>query len=97
MYPLPAPIITSKSLRLLSEMVHDGAVISMLKAVQVYTVTAITEIMTSRLAGIDYTSILDAEHLKDFAQVVSFKLSPVDNSHVSVVLYFCMTRFYFLL
>lgn len=63
MYPLPAPIITSKSMWLLSEMVHDAAVILMLKAIQVYTVTAITEIMimTSRLAGMDFTSVPDAK------------------------------------
>lgn len=61
MYPLPAPIITSKSQGLLSEMVHDAAVILMLKAIRVYTVTAITEIMmvTSRLTGVNHTSILD--------------------------------------
>lgn len=64
MYHLPAPIITCKSLRLLSEMVHDAAVILMLKAIWVYTVTAITEIMivTSKLTGMDYISVLDAKH-----------------------------------
>lgn len=74
MYPLPAPIITSKSLRLLSEMAHDAAVILMLKAIWVYMVTAITEIMivTSRLAGMDYTSILDAKHAQDFMPAVVF-------------------------
>lgn len=32
MYPLPAPIITSKSMQLLSKMVRNVAVISMLKS-----------------------------------------------------------------
>lgn len=46
MCPLPAPVITCKSLRLLSEMDRGAAVILMLKAIGVCMVTAITEIMT---------------------------------------------------
>lgn len=74
MYPQPAPIITIQSLRLLSEMVRDATVILTLKAIRVYMVTAITEIMivTSRLAGIDYISILDAKHCQDFMSAFVF-------------------------
>lgn len=81
MYPLPAPIITCKSSRLLSEMVHDAAVMLMLKAIRAYMVTAITPIMivTSWLAGMYHSPVLNAKHCSDFMHACLLKVF-IDNS-----------------